>query len=72
MTEVWTTDQVAEHCGIEPRHVRKYMSRWGVPVAGRGIGRAGANLYEAELVRQAAAKAPGKGNRTPRKPSPVE
>lgn len=67
--EVWTTGQVAEHCGIDAKNVRKYMDRWGVPSVGREPGRGGANIYSAKAVRAAKEAAPGKGNRTPRKPS---
>jgi len=67
--EVWTTAQVAEHCGIDATDVRKYMTRWGVPSLGRAAGRGGANLYPAKAVRAAKDAAPGKGNRTPRKPA---
>lgn len=66
-TEVWTTDDVAEHLGISPTSVRKTLTRWGVQPHDRAPGRAGANRYLAQEVREAAAKAPGKGNRTPRK-----
>ncbi len=67
--EVWTTEQVAEHCGIAPANVRKAMSRWNIPAIGREPGRGGANLYSAKAVRAAKEAAPGKGNRAPRKPS---
>lgn len=69
MTEVWTTDQVAEHCGIKPTVVSNRMIRLGVPVYDREPGRGGRNRYLAALVRAAVDAAPGKGNRTPRKPS---
>lgn len=67
MTEVWTTDQVAEHCGIKSTVVSNKMNRLGVPVLDREPGRGGKNRYDADLVRAAVAAAPGKGNRTPRK-----
>lgn len=67
MDEVWTTDQVAEHCGVKPSVVSNKMLRLGVPVHDREPGRAGKNRYRADLVRAAVAAAPGKGNRTPRK-----
>jgi hypothetical protein len=67
VTEVWTTDQVAQHLGIEPRSVRKTMSRWGIAVSGREPGRAGANLYPADEVRAGKSASQGKGNRTFRK-----
>lgn len=66
-TEVWTTDQVAKHCGIDSTSVRKTMSRWGVAVHDREPGKGGQNRYLADAVRAAKQKAPGKGNRTPRK-----
>ena len=68
MTEVWTTEEVAAHCGITPTSVRKTMRRWGVEPHDRAPGVGGANRYLADAVRTAAAAAPGKGNRTPRKP----
>lgn len=67
MAEVWTTDQVAEHCGIKPTVVSNKMNRLGVPVYDREPGRGGKNRYLADLVRAKVAAAPGKGNRTPRK-----
>lgn len=67
MTEVWTTDQVAEHCGISAASVSNKMNRIGVPVLDREPGRGGKNRYLADLVRAKVAAAPGKGNRTPRK-----
>ncbi len=68
MSEVWTTDQVAEHCGIKDTVVSNRMIRLGVPVHDREPGRGGRNRYLADLVRTATSAAPGKGNRTPRKP----
>lgn len=69
MTEVWTARQVAEHCGIATRSVRNTMLRLGVePIPGT-YGPGGALCYRADDVRQARAAAPGKGNRTPRKPA---
>jgi hypothetical protein len=65
--QVWTTDQVAEHCGIAPQSVSNKMARLGVPVHDREPGRGGRNRYLARLVRAKVAAAPGKGNRTPRK-----
>lgn len=65
--EIWTTDQVAEYCGIKPASVRKAMARWGVPVHDREVGRGGQNRYPADAVRAAASAAPGSGNRTPRR-----
>lgn len=70
MTDIWTTDQVAEHCGIKPTVVSNRMIRLGVPVHDREPGRGGRNRYLADLVRAAVDAAPGKGNRTPRKPLP--
>lgn len=67
MSEVWTTDQVAEHCGIAPQSVSNKMNRLGVPVHDREVGRGGRNRYLASLVQEKVAAAPGKGNRTPRK-----
>jgi hypothetical protein len=69
MNEVWTTQQVAEHCGIKDTVVSNRMIRLGVPVHDREPGRAGRNRYLAHLVQAAVASAPGKGNRTPRKPA---
>ncbi|ANZ35271.1 hypothetical protein BBK82_03450 [Lentzea guizhouensis] len=68
--EVWTTPEVAKFCGIKDTVVSNRMIRLGVPVYDREPGRAGRNRYLANLVRDAVAKAPGKGNRTPRKPAP--
>lgn len=67
--EIWTTPQVAEHCGIKDTVVSNRMKRLGVPVYDREAGRGGRNRYRADLVRAAVAAAPGKGNRTPRNPS---
>jgi hypothetical protein len=67
VTEVWTTEEVAEHCDISPSSVRKTMTRWGVDVYDRAPGKAGANRYLAEQVRAAAAAAPGKGHRALRR-----
>lgn len=67
--ELWTTEQVAEHFGIDPTSVRKTMSRRGVEVYDREPGKGGQNRYLAEPVREAKKQAPGKGNRTPRKPT---
>lgn len=67
MAEIWTTDQVAEHCGVKPSVVSNKMLRLGVPVHDREPGRGGRNRYLAAQVRAAVAAAPGKGNRTPRK-----
>lgn len=64
MSDVWTTDQVAEFLGIPARNVRKQLARWGVQVYDREPGRGGANRYLAEHVRTAKANAPGKGWRT--------
>lgn len=67
-SDVWTTDQVAAHCGIKATVVSNRMIRLGVPVYDREPGRSGRNRYLAHLVREAVANAPGKGNRTPRTP----
>jgi hypothetical protein len=67
VTEVWTTGQVAAHCGIEPQSVSNRMSRLGVPVYDREPGRGGRNRYDADLVKAAVARATGKGHGTPRK-----
>jgi hypothetical protein len=66
MTEIWTTDEVAAHCGIAATSVRKTMSRWSVTPIDREPGRRGQSRYRAEDVRAAKEAAPGKGNRTPR------
>ena len=68
MSEVWTTAQVAEYCKIKDSVVSNRMKRLGVPVHDREPGRGGRNRYLAGLVRAAVDAAPGKGNRTPRKP----
>jgi hypothetical protein len=70
MSEVWTTAQVAEYCHIKDTVVSNRMIRLGVPVHDREPGRGGRNRYLADLVRDKVAAAPGKGNRTPRKPTP--
>ncbi|MBP2341136.1 hypothetical protein JOF41_007390 [Saccharothrix coeruleofusca] len=67
MTEVWTTEEVADHCGIKASSVRETMRRWGIEPYDRIPGRGGANRYPAAEVRAAKQAAPGKGNRTPRK-----
>ena len=70
MSNIWTTAQVAEYCGIKPGSVYRRMERHGVPVHDREPGRGGANRYREDLVRASVAAAPGSGNRTPRKPAP--
>lgn len=69
MTEVWTTDQAAEHLGIPARNVRKQLARWGVQPHDREPGRGGANRYLAADVRDAKANARGKAWRAGEKTS---
>lgn len=64
MTELWTTSQVAEWWGIAASAVPSTLQRRGVPVDSRAPGRGGQNRYRADLVRQAKARAPGRGART--------
>ncbi len=53
MSELLTTDEVAERAKIAPGSVRSKMRRAGVSPAAREPGRAGASLWDAEAVRAA-------------------
>lgn len=64
-SEQWTIDQVAEFLGAASTgSARKTLSQWGVQAIGRQPGRAGQSLYDAQQVRTAKAKRPGRGYRT--------
>ena len=60
--ELWTTNQAAEHCGIQPATWRDYVHRNGAPgPVSREPGRAGQDLYDATAVRAYQAGRPGRG-----------
>lgn len=62
--ELWTVLEVAAFLGIEPKSADKQLRRWGVVPVSREPGRAGRNLYRADLVQSLHAARPGQGART--------
>ncbi|WP_371793866.1 hypothetical protein OIE91_11410 [Streptomyces albidoflavus] len=66
MPELWTIEQVAQELGITPSAARGQLSRWGIRRAGTGSSPAGriTAQYNADEVRNAAARRPGRGART--------
>lgn len=60
---LWTLTQVAEHLGINPNSADTQLRRWQIPAVARQPGRGGKNLYDAALVKKAAANRPGQGRR---------
>lgn len=68
--EPWTIAEVAEHIGASSTgSARKTLSRWGIRAVARQPGRAGASLYDAAEVCEAAAGRPGRGARTDLNPA---
>lgn len=67
--EMWNKHQAAEYLNISAASANKRLERLGVKVAEPRIERGRVvNYYRAADVRSAADSAPGKGNRTPRRP----
>lgn len=68
---LWTKYDVAAFAGVEVATVPNWIKRRGVPVAGHTEPVQGRvlNLYRPAAIRAARDGAPGKGNRTPRKPA---
>lgn len=71
MSELWNRRQVADFLGVSLSGAAKWLTRHAVPVAGHAPPERGgvSSLYREADVRAAKAAAPGKGNRTPRKPA---
>lgn len=69
--ELWSAAQVADHLGLASAgSARRTLSRWGVTAARYEIGDGGRPeaRYDAEQVRQAKQRRPGRGTRTDLKP----
>ncbi|MEV7841865.1 hypothetical protein OH749_31385 (plasmid) [Streptomyces albidoflavus] len=66
MPELWTIEQVAQALGITPSAARGQLSRWGIRRVGTGSSPAGriTAQYNADEVRAAIARRPGRGART--------
>jgi hypothetical protein len=63
-TDMWTTTQAAEYCGVTAKTYRGYVSNFGAPGAvAREPGRGGENLHFAFDVREWHAKRAGQGKR---------
>lgn len=65
MGETMTATEAATLLGVASGRVaRQTLARWGVHPVGRGPGRGGESLYDADEVRRALDHRPGRGART--------